>query len=119
MTIEAITAAASQGSEWAMPTVEPLGPDAQLEASSGADAVSGASSAGGSSFGDVLTKAVGELNQTQVDAATQAQKLATGQTSDVNSVVMAAEQASLSMQMASAIRDKSVAALNDILHTQV
>jgi flagellar hook-basal body complex protein FliE len=118
MTIEAITAAATQGSEWAMPQIEPLGPDAQLEASSGADAVSGAT-AGGSSFGDVLTKAVGELNQTQVDAADQAQKLATGQTSDVNSVVMAAERAQLTMSLASTVRDKSVAAISDILHTQV
>jgi flagellar hook-basal body complex protein FliE len=119
MTIEAITAAASQASEWAMPAVEPLGPEAQLEAGSGPDAVAGAASASGSSFGDVLTKAVGELNQTQVDAATEAQKLATGQTNDVNSVVMAAERAQLSMQLASTIRDKSVAAINDILHTQV
>jgi flagellar hook-basal body complex protein FliE len=119
MTIEAITAAASAGSEWAMPQIEPLGPDAQLEASSGADAVSGATSAGGSSFGDVLTKAVGELNQTQVDAASEAQKLATGQTSDVNSVVMAAEKAQLAMTLASTVRDKSVAAISDLLHTQV
>jgi flagellar hook-basal body complex protein FliE len=117
MTIEAITAVAGQASEWAMPAIEPLGPEAQLEAASGPDAVAATGSS--SSFGDVLTKAVGELNQTQVDAATEAQKLATGQTNDVNSVVMAAERAQLSMQMATTIRDKSVAALNDLLHTQV
>jgi flagellar hook-basal body complex protein FliE len=119
MTIEAITAAAGHATEWAMPQIEPLGPEGQLESSSGADAVSGATSAGGSSFGDVLTKAVGELNQTQVDAATEAQKLATGQSSDVNSVVMAAERAQMSMALAATVRDKSVMAINDILRTQV
>jgi flagellar hook-basal body complex protein FliE len=117
MSIEAITAATGAASDWAMPKVGDLGPDAQIEANAGPDATTAAT--GGSSFGDALTKAVGELDQTQTDAATQAQKLATGQTDDVNAVVMASERAQLTMQMATVLRDKSVSAIEDVLHTQV
>ncbi len=113
MTIEAIAAAGGPVSEWAVPRVEALGPEAQVEAGAAADEPSG------TSFGEVLAKSVGELQQLQVDAADQAQQLATGQTSDVTSVVMAAERAQLSMQLASTIRTKATEALQDVLRTQV
>jgi flagellar hook-basal body complex protein FliE len=70
-------------------------------------------------FGSMLTNAVGNLEQTQRNAAAQAQALATGQTQDVTSVVTAVQEASLSMQLAAQVRNKAVEAYSEIFHTQV
>ena len=70
-------------------------------------------------FGSMLTNAVGNLEQTQRNAAAQAQALATGQTQDVSSVVTAVQEASLSMQLAAQVRNKAVEANTEIFHTQV
>src|SRR5688500_13454600 len=78
-----------------------------------------APSADGPQFGGVLADKLGELSALQTDAAQQAEALATGQASDVTSVVMAVEKARLSMQLASQIRTKATEAFNDIFHTQV
>jgi len=59
------------------------------------------------------------LEDTQTEAATQSQALATGQASDPTSVVMAVERAQLAMQLAGQIRTKAVEAAQDIFHTQV
>ena len=52
-------------------------------------------------------------------AAAQSQALATGQTQDVTSVVTAVQEASLSMQLASQVRNKAVEAYSEIFRTQV
>lgn len=70
-------------------------------------------------FGDMLGKQLTQLQGMQEEAAAQAQALATGQTQDTVSVVMAAEKAKLSMQLAGQIREKSVTALQELLRTQV
>jgi flagellar hook-basal body complex protein FliE len=67
----------------------------------------------------LLTNAIGNLEQTQTNAAAQAQALATGQTQDVTSVVTAVQEASLSMQLAAQVRNKAVEAYSEIFHTQV
>ena len=51
--------------------------------------------------------------------AAQSQALATGQTLDVTSVVTAVQEASLSMQLASQVRNKAVEAYSEIFRTQV
>lgn len=70
-------------------------------------------------FGSMLTNAIGSLEQTQQAAATQSQALATGQTTDISSVITAVQEASLSMQMAAQIRNKAVEAYTEIFHTQI
>jgi flagellar hook-basal body complex protein FliE len=70
-------------------------------------------------FGSMLTNAIGNLEKTQQNAASQAQALATGQTQDVTSVVTAVQEASLSMQLAAQVRNKAVEAYTEIFHTQV
>ena len=71
------------------------------------------------SFGDTLSNAIGSLEKTQAEAATAARRLATGQADDPTSVIMAVERARLSMEFASAIRNKSVEAYQEIFRTQV
>ena len=74
---------------------------------------------GASSFGSMLTKSIQSLSESQTQAATAAQDLATGKATDPTSVVMAVERAQLSMQMASQIRTKAVEAVQTIFQTQV
>ena len=73
----------------------------------------------GSGFGDMLGKSIQSLADSQTEASSASQALATGQASDPTSVVMAVERAQLAMQLASQIRTKAVEAAQDIFHTQV
>ncbi len=82
-----------------------------------ADEFSGVSRSEG--FGEMLGRQVAELQNLQQDAATQAQALATGQAEDPTAVVMAVERAKLSMQLATQIRERGVAALQEVLRMQV
>ncbi len=80
-------------------------------------AAQSADPAGG--FGSMLTNAIGDLEKTQQAAATQSTELATGQTQDLSSVITAVQEAQLSMQFASQVRNKAVEAYTEIFHTQI
>jgi flagellar hook-basal body complex protein FliE len=95
------------GPEWSVGTLN--APPAATQPANG--------SAGG--FGSMLQSSIQGLTQTQEDASTAAQDLATGAATDPTTVVMAVERAQLAMQMASQIRTKAVEAAQDIFHTQV
>jgi flagellar hook-basal body complex protein FliE len=97
---------AVSGAEWRIAPVD--APEA--------GAANGADAAG---FGGVLGDALGELANTQAEAATGAQALAAGTAQDPTAVVMAVERARLSMQLASQVRNKLVEAAQDIFHTQI
>jgi flagellar hook-basal body complex protein FliE len=92
-----------------------LGPQGSLEPTKATQEPS--DPAGG--FGSMLTNAIGDLEKTQDAAASQAQALATGQTNDISSVVTAVQEAQLSMQLASQVRNKAVEAYTEIFHTQI
>jgi flagellar hook-basal body complex protein FliE len=92
------------GPEWQIEPIEPAAPAQEP-------------SAGG--FGDMLGGALKGLSDTQAEAASAAQALATGEATDPTSVVLAVERAQLAMQLASQIRTKAVEAAQDIFHTQV
>ena len=62
---------------------------------------------------------MGNLEASQSDAAQQAQQLATGKATDVSSVVMSVEKASLELQLAAQIRNKLVEDYQDIFRMQV
>jgi flagellar hook-basal body complex protein FliE len=70
-------------------------------------------------FGEMLGKQIAQLQGMQEEASAQAQALATGQTQDTTAVVMAAEKAKLTMQLATQLRDRGVTALQEVLRTQV
>jgi flagellar hook-basal body complex protein FliE len=94
---------ATTGADWSIPPVD------------GAQPAAGT----GSGFSDMLGQSLQSLADTQTDAASASQALATGQASDPTAVVMAVERAQLAMQLASQIRTKAVEAAQDIFHTQV
>jgi len=76
-----------------------------------------ASGAGG--FGSALMESVDKLDALQKSADGQAQALATGKATDVSSVAMEVERASLALQLASQVRTKLVDAYQEIFRMQV
>lgn len=103
---EQIAAPKAQGAEWSVGG----GPAARAAAQPSDPA---------GSFGSLLTNAIGDLQKTQDAAAAQSQALATGQTDDLSSVITAVQEAQLSMQLASQVRNKAVEAYTEIFHTQI
>jgi flagellar hook-basal body complex protein FliE len=91
------------GSEWTIPKV--------------ADTTEPTSGSGG--FAGMLGQQIQQLANTQADAATQSQALATGTAKDPAEVVMSVERAQLAMQMATTLRNKGVEAIQEIMRTQV
>jgi len=74
---------------------------------------------GGTSFGDMLSQQLVNLNDLQLNAQDQSTALATGQATDVSSVVTSAEQAALAMQLAVQVRNKAVDAYQEIMRMQI
>lgn len=93
-----------------------LGPDAVIGSVSDPTSPAPSSRQG---FGQLLGAQLQNLNAIQAGADTQAQLLATGQTNDVSSVVVASERASLALQLASQVRNKLIDAWHEIERTQV
>ena len=110
---------AGQAAQWAVPKAS--GGDWSVGGVGGTEKPGGAKAAeeAGGSFGSMLTNAVGDLQKTQEAAATQSTELATGQTSDITSVITAVQEASLSMSLASQVRNKAVEAYTEIFRTQI
>ena len=99
--------------EW---TVNPItAADAGIPATGAQQA--GATSSGG--FGGALSNAISALEQTQTNAAATSQALATGQLTDPTQAVTAIQNASLTMQLASQVRNKLDDAATTIFQTQV
>lgn len=71
------------------------------------------------SFGASLQNALGQVNTLQNNAADLTKAFAAGQTSDVHSVMIASEQATIALQLATQVRNKAVEAYQEIMRTTV
>jgi len=71
------------------------------------------------SFMSTLEDAFNNLNDLQVHAGNMATDYANHKTSDLQSVMVAGEQASISMQMATQVRNKVVEAYQNIMQMQI
>jgi flagellar hook-basal body complex protein FliE len=69
----------------------------------------------GPSFGDTLQNAIGNVNSLQLNANSMSQDFATGKTSDVHGVMIATEQATLALQLATQVRNKVVEAYQQVM----
>ena len=65
-------------------------------------------------FGGILKNALNEVNQLSTGADTQIGNLLQGTTSDVNGVMVAVEKADVAFQLMMQVRNKIVAAYQDI-----
>ena len=100
-------------SEWSVGSVGSLGQDP----SAAVNGATGSSSGGG--FSGALTGAINSLEQTQTNATTASQQLATGQLTDPTQAITSVENASLAMDLASQIRTKLVNAVDTVFQTQI
>lgn len=71
------------------------------------------------SFADTLKDAVGQVNTLQKVADTKAQDLATGKTTDIPEVMMAAEKADIALRLMTQVRNKIIQAYEDVMKMQV
>jgi len=68
-------------------------------------------------FGEMLKRAVGQVNELQTDSDKKMFKLAVGEIQDVHEVTLAMEKASISLQLTLEIRDRLMEAWQTILRT--
>lgn len=81
--------------------------------------VGAAGTAGASGFLDSLKSAIGTVNDTQLEAARAIDALMTGETQDLHRTMIAMEEASVSFQLMMQIRNKLVAAYEEIQRMQL
>lgn len=79
----------------------------------------GTSSASGSSFGGALSNAIGKLGDSLSAADKAAASVADGTATDMSSVVMQTERASLELQLATQFRNKAVDVYQELFRMQV
>jgi|SRR5579872_3419568 len=98
--------------------VTPLRTSAQDATRAYQQAAGGGEGAGGEGFGDVLSRAVQGVVQTGQAAEAQAAQAIAGQ-GDLTTVVQAVSRAELTLQTATAIRDRVVQAYQDIMRMPI
>jgi flagellar hook-basal body complex protein FliE len=79
----------------------------------------GAAGQAGGDFGNVVTNALQGMQDTQDTANSLAVQAATGDLTDVHNYTIAATEASLQTEMTVAVRDRAVAAFNQIMAMQI
>ncbi|MGE5559965.1 MAG: flagellar hook-basal body complex protein FliE [Chloroflexota bacterium] len=72
-----------------------------------------------SSFSQMLSSALKQVNDLQVQADDLAAKLATGEVSDAHTVMIASEKATLALQLTLQIRNKVIEAYQEIMRMQL
>jgi len=85
--------------------------------SAGTDATAGPS-AGGNDFANLLSKGLNAVESAQNKADSLAVQAATGDLTDIHDYTIAATQASLVTELATAIRTKGIDAFNQIMGMQ-
>ncbi len=71
------------------------------------------------SFSQTLKDAVNNVNDLQVKSNVEMEKLATGQTKNISEVMIASEKASIAFKLLMQVRNKVIAAYQDVMRMQV
>ncbi len=71
------------------------------------------------SFGEILKQSVNDVNQLQNAADLSIQKLAAGNEKDIHQTMVAMEKAEISFQLVMQVRNKVIAAYDEIRRMQV
>ena len=71
------------------------------------------------SFGTYLKEALGEVNQLQIASQEQNALLAAGEVQDVSQVIVAGQKAEIALQLTLQLRNRAVAAYQEIMRMQV
>jgi len=70
-------------------------------------------------FGQLFSEALAKVEQAQQDAASAAQRLATGEIRDVAEVTIASEKATLALQLLVQVRNKVLEAYQEVMRMPV
>ena len=73
----------------------------------------------GASFANVLTETIGEVQRLQNEANTTIRKLVSGEIKDVTETMVAVERADLAFQTMMVVRNRIVAAYEEVMRMQV
>ena len=65
-------------------------------------------------FGDVMSQAIGKVSESQANADNAVKQFMSGEQTEIHSVMLAMEQARLSMLMAVEVRNKVVEAYQEV-----
>jgi flagellar hook-basal body complex protein FliE len=87
-------------------------------AASPAAALEPAAQAGAAPFADLLTDAVGQVNQLESQARSAVSGLMTGSGVDVHQAMIATEKASMAFELSLAVRNKAVQAYQQVMSMQ-
>lgn len=71
------------------------------------------------SFGEILKTSMSEVNQLQKDADQAIQELAAGNEKDIHQTMIALEKAEISFQFMMQVRNKIIAAYQEVMRMQV
>ena len=74
---------------------------------------------GANSFQDVLKGFMNEVNDLQLDVDKKIEQFATGETKDLHEVMIAVEEADIAFQLMMEIRNKLVAAFDEVMKMSV
>lgn len=85
----------------------------------GANGVGETGGTGGSNFSEALTSAVQSVEQSQAAADDSVYKVATGQDADLHGMMIALEEANISLRAMASVRDKVVEAYQAIWNMPV
>lgn len=75
--------------------------------------------AGGDSFSSVLKDSIEKVNKLQNEADTAMQGLASGQANNIHDTMIAIEKANISFNLMLQVRNKLLAAYEEVMRTQV
>jgi flagellar hook-basal body complex protein FliE len=99
--------------------IPPLPPISAALPAAPAVPASAGPSGGGEGFGNMLADQLGKLDNMQAQASDSAQQVATGKATDISSVAMEVERASLALQLAAQVRTKAVDVYQELFRMQV
>jgi flagellar hook-basal body complex protein FliE len=89
-----------------------------LTGGSPAAALNGAAGTGSAPFSDLLTDAVGQVDQLESQAHAAVSGLMTGSGVDVHEAMIATQKASMAFELALAVRNKAVQAYQQVIGMQ-
>ncbi|HBS28720.1 MAG TPA: flagellar hook-basal body complex protein FliE [Phycisphaerales bacterium] len=96
-----------------------MGPNPMGDRAAGAGGVGGLHDPKAPSFKDLLMENLSKVNDLQRDATTAIEDLQTGQRNDVETVLMATAKADSAFRMLLAVRNKMIAAYDEIKQIRV
>ncbi len=88
--------------------IKPISPEANQVANKG-----------GADFKKILENAINKVNDTVSNAEKLSNDFATGKTSDIHSVIIAAEKADIMLQLTNEVKNKIVEAYREIMRMQI